>query len=86
MICYKFCNIAFSKTAIIRMDETKLDLEKLNSLRALAPSSDDIATLKVPLKPCMKVLELHIKEYDGDIELLGRVEKFFMMIMDIPRY
>lgn len=37
----------FSKTAIVRMDETKLDLEKLNSLRALAPSSDDIATLKV---------------------------------------
>lgn len=59
------------RKAIIRMDETRLDLEKLNSLRALAPTPDDISTLK---------------EYDGDVDSLGRVEKFFMLIMDIPRY
>jgi hypothetical protein len=59
------------RKAIIRMDEKKLDLEKLNSLRALAPTPDDITALK---------------EYDGDYEILGRVEKFFLQIIDIPRY
>jgi len=59
------------RKAIIRMDEKKLDLEKLLSLRALAPTPDDITALK---------------EYDGDVEALGRVEKFFLQIIDIPRY
>lgn len=59
------------RKAIIRMDEKKLDLEKLISLRTLAPTPDDITALK---------------EYDGDIEILGRVEKFFLQIIDIPRY
>jgi hypothetical protein len=59
------------RKAIIRMDEKKLDLEKLNSLRALAPTPDDIATLR---------------DFDGDTETLGRVEKFFIQIIDIPRY
>eukprot|EP01041_Mallomonas_annulata_P003111 gene3111-6114_t len=59
------------KAAIIAMDEAKLDLEKLNSLRTLAPTPDDISTLK---------------EYDGDIECLGRVEQFFIQIIEIPRY
>jgi len=59
------------RKAIMRMDEKKLDLEKLNSLRALAPTADDISALR---------------EYDGDVENLGRVEKFFMQIIDIPRY
>lgn len=59
------------RKAIIRMDEKKLDLEKLISLRTLAPTPDDITALR---------------EYDGDVEALGRVEKFFLQIIDIPRY
>jgi len=57
--------------AIIQMDFARLDLEKLMSLRALAPSPDDISVLK---------------EYDGDVEKLGKVEKFFLHINNIPRY
>lgn len=57
--------------AIIQMDFARLDLEKLMSLRALAPSADDISVLK---------------EYDGDVEKLGKVEKFFLHINNIPRY
>lgn len=57
--------------AIIQMDFARLDLEKLVSLRALAPSADDLSVLK---------------EYDGDVEKLGKVEKFFLHINKIPRY
>jgi hypothetical protein len=53
------------------MDEEKLDSEKVTSLRALAPTPDDIQTLK---------------DYEGDVKILGKVEKFFMEIMTVPRY
>jgi hypothetical protein len=57
--------------AIVQMDSSRLDLDKLLSLRALAPSSDDLSVLK---------------EYDGDVDKLGKVEKFFLHINEIPRY
>ena len=57
--------------AIIQMDSSRLDLDKLVTLRALVPNKDDISVLN---------------EYDGDVEKLGKVEKFFLHINDIPRY
>jgi len=59
------------RTAILEMDEVKLDLEKLNSLYSLAPTAEELTT---------------VKEYDGDKALLGKVERFFLQISDIPRY
>lgn len=59
------------REAVLHMDEEKLDLEKVSSLRTHAPTPDDIHVLK---------------EYDGDHKLLGKVEKFFLEIIDIPRY
>jgi len=59
------------KQAVLELDESKLDQEKVNSLLALAPTNDDIHVLR---------------EYDGDVKLLGKVERFFLEIIEIPRY
>lgn len=57
--------------AIIQVDSARLDLDKLVTLRALAPTPDDLSVLK---------------EFDGEVDKLGTVEKFFLLLNDIPRY
>jgi diaphanous 1 len=59
------------KEAVLAMDQHKLGLENVMALRALAPTSDDISTLR---------------EFEGDASTLGKVEKFFLEITDIARY
>ena len=60
------------KTAILKMNENKLDIEKLASLYNLRPTSEDLNTLRdFP---------------EAERPNLGKVEKFFLEIMDIPRY
>ncbi len=59
------------KSCVVSLDEKRLDLETVRGLRAQAPSAEDINTLK---------------EFDGDKEKLGKVEKFFLQCMSIPRY
>ncbi len=59
------------KSCVVSLDEKRLDLETVRGLRAQAPSAEDISTLK---------------EFDGDKEKLGKVEKFFLQCMSIPRY
>ncbi len=59
------------KSCVVSLDEKRLDLETVKGLKARAPSAEDITTLK---------------EFDGDKEKLGKVEKFFLQCMSIPRY
>ncbi len=59
------------KSCVVSLDEKRLDLETVRGLGAQAPSAEDITTLK---------------EFDGDKEKLGKVEKFFLLCMSIPRY
>jgi len=59
------------KLSVMMMDEVRLDMDKLNSLLNLAPTSEDIQVLR---------------DYEGEVNLLGKVERFFLKIMDIPRY
>lgn len=79
------------KNAVIAMDENKIGGEMVKSLRQQvrgriasrlgfvfylmnllqAPTAEDITTLK---------------EFDGDRDKLGKVEKFFLETMTIPRY
>jgi len=58
------------RKAILNMDEEKLTLEQIKALKDLAPTSDEIAA---------------VKEYTGDVDLLGPTEQFFREIIDIPR-
>jgi len=58
-------------TAIFRLDDEKLDLEKVKVLFQMAPHDEDLSTLK---------------DFDGDREKLGKVEKFFDSTMKIPKY
>jgi hypothetical protein len=57
------------KTAILEMDETKLNLESVESLKMLAPTQEEAAV---------------ILAYSGDVERLGPVEKFLLTLMSIP--
>ncbi|CAM9408804.1 unnamed protein product [Chrysoparadoxa australica] len=57
--------------AVIRVDEKVFELEQVRALLKQAPTAEDIGTLK---------------EFDGDKSKLGKVEKFFLETMDIPRY
>lgn len=57
------------KNLLLSMDEVKLSVENLKSLKQYVPTDDEINLLK---------------SYDGDIELLGTVEKYFMAVMEIP--
>jgi len=64
-------HISDIRLAILRMDENLLGLDKVASLYALRPSPEDRSSLQ---------------DFEGDKENLGKVEKFFLEIMDIPRY
>jgi hypothetical protein len=59
------------RDAILAMDETKLNQENVKALKDLGPTADEMTT---------------VTEYQGDTELLGTTEKFYLCIKDIPRY
>lgn len=59
------------KTAVLRMDQKKIGPENLNSLIATAPSVEEQDMLR---------------SFDGNVSLLGNVEKFFIEMLNIPRY
>jgi diaphanous 1 len=58
------------KDAILELDDEKLSVENLRSIRQYIPTSEEI--------------EL-VKEYDGDLSTLGNAENYFREIMVIPR-
>ncbi|CAG8716330.1 10768_t:CDS:2, partial [Funneliformis mosseae] len=58
------------KGAILEIDDEKLSVENLRSLKNYVPSSEE--------------KEL-IKDYDSDINNLGNAEKYFREVMEIPR-
>ncbi|CAI2179903.1 4983_t:CDS:10 [Funneliformis geosporum] len=58
------------KDAILEIDDEKLSVEILRSLKNYVPSSEE--------------KEL-IKDYDSDINNLGNAEKYFREVMEIPR-
>eukprot|EP01096_Ripella_sp_DP13-Kostka_P014378 TRINITY_DN647_c0_g1_i1.p1 TRINITY_DN647_c0_g1~~TRINITY_DN647_c0_g1_i1.p1 ORF type:complete len:1074 (+),score=617.15 TRINITY_DN647_c0_g1_i1:530-3751(+) len=58
------------KTAILTLNEDVLTSENLNALKELVPTPEEVEILK---------------EYSGDLEQLGKAERFFMTIMDIPK-
>lgn len=59
------------KTAIYSLDSSRLTSEVLNVLISISPTLEEIDLLK---------------NYDGDMKLLGNVEKFFLELLTIPRY
>lgn len=59
------------KSAIYSLDGTRLTSEVLNVLISISPTLEEIDLLK---------------NYDGDVKLLGNVEKFFLELLTIPRY
>jgi len=59
------------KSAILELDEKKIGTDHLTSLITLAPTLEEQDILK---------------NYDGDVKLLGNVEKFFLEMLTIPRY
>ncbi|POM74149.1 Formin-2 domain containing hypothetical protein [Phytophthora palmivora] len=59
------------KNAIYALDGQKLGSEVLNVLISISPTLEEIDLLK---------------NYDGDVKLLGNVEKFFLDLLTIPRY
>jgi len=59
------------KSAIYALDGQKLGSEVLNVLISISPTLEEIDMLK---------------NYDGDVKLLGNVEKFFLDLLTIPRY
>jgi len=58
------------KDAILEIDDEKLSVENLRSLKNYVPSSEEKELLK---------------EYDGDINNLGNAEKYFREVIEIPR-
>ncbi|CAI2175942.1 18087_t:CDS:10 [Funneliformis geosporum] len=58
------------KNAILELDDEKLSVENLRSIKQYVPNSEEI--------------EL-VKEYDGDLSTLGNAENYFREIMIIPR-
>ncbi|CAG8539122.1 376_t:CDS:2, partial [Acaulospora colombiana] len=58
------------KDSILEIDDEKLTVDNLRSLKNYAPNSDEI--------------EL-VREYDGDFTMLGNAERYFKEIMGIPR-
>jgi len=58
------------RDAILSMDETALDQDKLLQLIKVAPTQDEIELLQA---------------YTGDVNALGNTEKFFRCISSIPR-
>ncbi|KAG3031149.1 hypothetical protein JG687_00001540 [Phytophthora cactorum] len=59
------------KNAIYALDGQTLGSEVLNVLISISPTLEEIDMLK---------------NYDGDVKLLGNVEKFFLDLLTIPRY
>lgn len=59
------------KSAIYSLDSSRLTSEVLNVLISISPTLEEIDLLK---------------NYDGDVKLLGNVEKFFLELLTIPRY
>ncbi|KAG1709284.1 hypothetical protein DVH05_019928 [Phytophthora capsici] len=59
------------KNAIYALDGQKLGSEVLNVLISISPTLEEIDLLK---------------NYDGDVKLLGNVERFFLDLLTIPRY
>ncbi|KAI9916144.1 hypothetical protein PsorP6_016954 [Peronosclerospora sorghi] len=59
------------KSAIYALDGRRLSSEVLNVLISISPTLEEIDMLK---------------NYDGDVKLLGHVEKFFLDLLTIPRY
>ncbi|DAZ99886.1 TPA: hypothetical protein N0F65_008629 [Lagenidium giganteum] len=59
------------KDAIYALDHQKVTSEMVNVLISIAPSVEEQDLLK---------------NYDGDLKLLGNVEKFFLELLSIPRY
>ena len=57
-------------TAIIRMDETNLTLEKLQNLQLLLPTAQEMKQLKT---------------YTGPTDKLGQCERFFLAVSEVPR-
>jgi len=61
---------AFIRDAILAMDETVLDQDKLNQLIKVAPTSDEVET---------------VQSFVGDVNTLGNTEKFYRCVSSIPR-
>ncbi|KAF0356988.1 FH2-domain-containing protein [Gigaspora margarita] len=58
------------KNSILELNDETLTVENLKNLKSYAPTTDEI--------------EL-IREYTGDVGMLGNAEKYFREVMDIPR-
>ncbi|CEG42627.1 formin-homology 2 domain-containing protein [Plasmopara halstedii] len=59
------------KKSIYALDGQKLGNEVLNVLISISPTLEEIDMLK---------------NYDGDVKMLGNVERFFLDLLTIPRY
>lgn len=59
------------RAAVLQVDATILSMEKLQAMIQFAPLEDEIHA---------------IKNYTGDVQLLGEVEQYFFHILSIPRY
>ena len=58
------------REAVMSMDQA-LTFESIITLRGIAPTAEDVSA---------------ISQYDGDTNLLGKVEKVFLEIMNVPEY
>jgi len=58
------------KQALLEIDDEKLTVENLRAIRQHVPTTEE--------------LEL-VKEYDGDMAMLGNPERYFKEIIIIPR-
>ncbi|KCV69630.1 hypothetical protein H696_04048 [Fonticula alba] len=56
------------KTAVLKMDEEKLSIEQLRALRQFTPTTEEVAL---------------VREYDGDLALLGPAERYFREMISI---
>jgi hypothetical protein len=58
------------RKAILQLDENKLAAENIKALKDLAPTADELEA---------------VKNFQGDVNLLGPTEQFYREIIDIPR-
>jgi hypothetical protein len=68
----RFGKLSFAeiRRAIEDLDESVLTPENVMALKSLAPDAEEVAMLK---------------EYSGDVSLLGKPEQFVLAIGDVPR-
>ncbi|KAL0476714.1 hypothetical protein AKO1_006198 [Acrasis kona] len=59
----------YIKEAVIKLDDSKLDQNQLNVLRAIAPTAEEIE---------------QVTAYEGDKKLLAEPDKFFLHVSTIP--